>query len=586
MLAATLESTADGILVVDRTGRITSWNSRFAEMWQVPPGLFAEHDDHSALASLLEQLLRSRRVRRQGPRGLRRAGVDQSRHARVQGRPGARAGLAPPAHRRRGRGTRVELPRRHRAPPSPERAHPPGLPRPVDRAREQGAVPRPRRPRGHPAPTSRRAARGAVHRPRRLQDRQRQPRPLGRRLAAPSRERPALEMRPRRRHGGPARRRRVRGADGRARRPQRRDRRGRTNHRRPPGARRARRVARVGDGEHRHRVRIGGRRIRRDAPQRRPRDVHGEGRRQELLPRVRPRDAPRRGRTPRPRSASSRRGRARRAGGPLPADLRAAVGPHRGLRITRALAPPRARAAQSAVVHPVRRGDRAHRRDRPPRARDGMRGSGPVDRHRRERGRTGSQRQRRAPPTPRRASARPGGIAARPVPARSAATDPRDHRRRADEGPGRGDRRAPPVERPRRAARRRRLRHGLLVARLPAAVPDRPAQDRRLVRERHPEPIGIAARTGHRADLAHPRARARRRGRRELRAVGSALGVRMRPRAGISPRPAGRRGVDPGAPHGAAPGARLRCRRARHLRVTGSSAPADSRGLESSSLGR
>ena len=56
VLAATLESTADGILVVDRTGRITSWNSRFAEMWQVPPGLFAEHDDHSALASLLEQL--------------------------------------------------------------------------------------------------------------------------------------------------------------------------------------------------------------------------------------------------------------------------------------------------------------------------------------------------------------------------------------------------------------------------------------------------------------------------------------------------------------------------------------------------
>jgi diguanylate cyclase (GGDEF)-like protein/PAS domain S-box-containing protein len=56
VLAATLESTADGILVVDRTGRITSWNSRFAEMWQVPPGLFAEHDDHRALASLLEQL--------------------------------------------------------------------------------------------------------------------------------------------------------------------------------------------------------------------------------------------------------------------------------------------------------------------------------------------------------------------------------------------------------------------------------------------------------------------------------------------------------------------------------------------------
>ena len=219
------------------------------------------------------------------------------------------------------------------------------------------------------APAPRRAARGAVHRPRRLQDRQRQPRPLGRRRAARDRERAAHELPARGRHRGPARRRRVRGADGRARRPQRRDRRRRAHHHRAAGAGRARRVARLGDREHRHRVRIDRRRLRRDAPQRRPRDVHGQGRRQELRARVRARDAPRRGRAARPRSAPPRRGRTRRADGALPAHLRAAVGPHHRARGARSLAAPRARAARPALVHPVRRGGRPHRRDRPARAR-------------------------------------------------------------------------------------------------------------------------------------------------------------------------------------------------------------------------
>ena len=67
--------------------------------------------------------------------------------------------------------------------------------------------------------------------------------------------------------------------------------------------------------------------------------------------------------------------------------------------------------------------------------------------------------------------------------------DPRDHRRRAHEGPGRGNDRAPAPERARCAPRGRRLRHRLLVARLPPAVPDRPAEDRRVVRERHPQPV-------------------------------------------------------------------------------------------------
>jgi diguanylate cyclase (GGDEF)-like protein/PAS domain S-box-containing protein len=56
VLAATLESTADGILVVDLEARITSFNTRFAEMWQLPASLLSSRDDNEALAFVVEQL--------------------------------------------------------------------------------------------------------------------------------------------------------------------------------------------------------------------------------------------------------------------------------------------------------------------------------------------------------------------------------------------------------------------------------------------------------------------------------------------------------------------------------------------------
>jgi len=56
VLAATLESTADGILVVDHSGRITSWNSRFAAMWRIPAAVLEARDDSRALAFVLDQL--------------------------------------------------------------------------------------------------------------------------------------------------------------------------------------------------------------------------------------------------------------------------------------------------------------------------------------------------------------------------------------------------------------------------------------------------------------------------------------------------------------------------------------------------
>lgn len=56
VLAATLESTTDGILVVDNEGRITSFNSRFAEMWRLPRQTVETRDDDLVLAQVLDQL--------------------------------------------------------------------------------------------------------------------------------------------------------------------------------------------------------------------------------------------------------------------------------------------------------------------------------------------------------------------------------------------------------------------------------------------------------------------------------------------------------------------------------------------------
>lgn len=48
-LRATLESTADGILVTDLHGRIRNFNHRFAALWDVPQGLLLGRDDDAVL---------------------------------------------------------------------------------------------------------------------------------------------------------------------------------------------------------------------------------------------------------------------------------------------------------------------------------------------------------------------------------------------------------------------------------------------------------------------------------------------------------------------------------------------------------
>lgn len=56
LLSATLDSTADGILVVDRDGHISSYNRRFTEMWRLPQGILDANDDAAAIGFVLGQL--------------------------------------------------------------------------------------------------------------------------------------------------------------------------------------------------------------------------------------------------------------------------------------------------------------------------------------------------------------------------------------------------------------------------------------------------------------------------------------------------------------------------------------------------
>jgi PAS domain S-box-containing protein len=57
LLRATLESTADGILVVDLNGKILSFNQKVADMWGIPPEVFASGDDQRAINMALEKLV-------------------------------------------------------------------------------------------------------------------------------------------------------------------------------------------------------------------------------------------------------------------------------------------------------------------------------------------------------------------------------------------------------------------------------------------------------------------------------------------------------------------------------------------------
>jgi PAS domain S-box-containing protein len=54
---AALEATADGILVVDPSGRMVSFNQKFVEMWQIPRSIIESRDDRRAIEFVLDQVV-------------------------------------------------------------------------------------------------------------------------------------------------------------------------------------------------------------------------------------------------------------------------------------------------------------------------------------------------------------------------------------------------------------------------------------------------------------------------------------------------------------------------------------------------
>jgi PAS domain S-box-containing protein len=56
ILEATIESTADGILVVDLNGRILRHNKKFVSLWRIPEHLLATGDDEKAMSFVMNQL--------------------------------------------------------------------------------------------------------------------------------------------------------------------------------------------------------------------------------------------------------------------------------------------------------------------------------------------------------------------------------------------------------------------------------------------------------------------------------------------------------------------------------------------------
>ncbi|MEO8035696.1 MAG: PAS domain S-box protein, partial [Acidobacteriota bacterium] len=55
LLQSTLDSTADGILVIGQEGRVLTWNQRFADLWGVTGELMDQDDDYDLIGQLVEQ---------------------------------------------------------------------------------------------------------------------------------------------------------------------------------------------------------------------------------------------------------------------------------------------------------------------------------------------------------------------------------------------------------------------------------------------------------------------------------------------------------------------------------------------------
>ncbi len=56
LISATMETTSDGLFVVDRSGKIINYNQKFLEMWFIPETIIEERDEEVVLAYIEDQL--------------------------------------------------------------------------------------------------------------------------------------------------------------------------------------------------------------------------------------------------------------------------------------------------------------------------------------------------------------------------------------------------------------------------------------------------------------------------------------------------------------------------------------------------
>ncbi len=91
-LRATLESTADGILVSDLEGNIRNYNRHFSQLWNVPEALLLTRNDQALYAHLVQQVCDEQHYQRSPARDRQQPAAGSQRHsgAQVRARAGAR----------------------------------------------------------------------------------------------------------------------------------------------------------------------------------------------------------------------------------------------------------------------------------------------------------------------------------------------------------------------------------------------------------------------------------------------------------------------------------------------------------------
>jgi diguanylate cyclase (GGDEF)-like protein/PAS domain S-box-containing protein len=82
LLEATLDATADGILVMDLGGRILGYNQKFLDMWRIEPTVLASEHDTELRASVLHQLVNPEEFTRRADRLM--ASPDECSHDEIE----------------------------------------------------------------------------------------------------------------------------------------------------------------------------------------------------------------------------------------------------------------------------------------------------------------------------------------------------------------------------------------------------------------------------------------------------------------------------------------------------------------------